>query len=289
LLAYVPLSGFLVPSEILRKVLIGDLLCTLQSPIGNEPLCERSLFDRLAIHNLLSIIIIIEIDHMLIYEMDRQTIDRWFLFMHREFHCVPDSCNRANVMGIHVIHYLIHICHLQSCTVMTLVYIFVNVLDSLDSGTDLYIDVTVILCRQPGIIRNNVTVVKCVTSGVGIGSAIVWPGIFRIAISTKAGCGAKFLGKMLAALTIDHASCSEVSRTTGAMDHALCDGLIEHGLSFRVRDLGRNNGVNMKSITDLELLPQEDEEMDMRQTPLLELYGEDKAKDISKQTTLYVL
>jgi hypothetical protein len=82
LLAYVPLPDFLVPSEILREVLICDLLCTLQSPIGKEPLCKRSLFGRLAIYDLLQIIVIIEIDHMLIYEMDRQTIDRWLLLMH---------------------------------------------------------------------------------------------------------------------------------------------------------------------------------------------------------------
>jgi hypothetical protein len=68
------------------------------------------------------------------------------------------------------------------------------------------------------------------------------------------------------------------------MHHALCDGGIEHGLSFRVRDLSRDDGVDMSSITNLEQLPQEDEEMDVRQTTLLKLYGEDKAKDISKET-----
>jgi hypothetical protein len=188
-----------------------------------------------------------------------------------------------------MIHYFIHICHLQGCTIVTLVDIFVNVLDSLDSGTDLYVDMTVILCGQPRIVGNNMTVVKCVTSGVGVGPAIVWPGIFRISVSTKTGCGAKFLGEMLAALTIDHAGCSEVLRTTGTMDHTLCDGLIKHGLSFRVRDLGRNERVDMRNITNLELLPQEDEEMDMRQTPLLKLYGEDKSKNTSKQAILYVL
>jgi len=31
-----------------------------------------------------------------------------------------------------------------------------------------------------------------------------------------------------------------------------------------------------------------DEEMDVRQTVLLELYGKDKAKNISKQTILYI-
>ena len=72
------------------------------------------------------------------------------------------------------------------------------------------------------------------------------------------------------------------------MDHTLCDCGIEHGMSDRVRDLSRDNGVYMSGITDLELLPQKDEEVDVRETTLLKLYGEDKALNIAKETILYV-
>jgi len=40
LTTYVPLLCLFVPSEGLGKVLIGGILCTLQSPIGSEPLCQ---------------------------------------------------------------------------------------------------------------------------------------------------------------------------------------------------------------------------------------------------------
>ena len=50
------------------------------------------------------------------------------------------------VMQIDMIHYLINISDLQSCMVMILIHILVNVLDGLNSGAELDIDVTVVLC-----------------------------------------------------------------------------------------------------------------------------------------------
>ena len=68
------------------------------------------------------------------------------------------------------------------------------------------------------------------------------------------------------------------------MHHALCDGGIEGGMGNRVRDLSKDNGVNVSSITYFVLLLQEDEKVDVRQTTLLKLYGKDQAFNISKQT-----
>ena len=93
---------------------------------------------------------------------------------------------------------------------------------------------------------------------------------------------------MLAALSIAHAACIWVFWTIETMYHALCDGGIEHGMSDGVRDLSGDNGVYMNGIADLKLLSQKYEEMDVRQTMLLELYGEDKAEDVSEQTMLYI-
>jgi hypothetical protein len=47
------------------------------------------------------------------------------------------------------------------------------------------------------------------------------------------------------------------------MHHAFCDGGIESGMSDRVRDLSRDNGVNMSSIIDFEVLLQKDKEVDV--------------------------
>jgi len=88
---YVPLLCLFVPSECLGKVLIGDILCALQIPIGSEPLCQMGLLDGIVSHKLLSIIIIIiiKIDHLLIFFMDQKAIDRWFFLMQGEFKDVP--------------------------------------------------------------------------------------------------------------------------------------------------------------------------------------------------------
>jgi hypothetical protein len=145
LTAYVPLLCLFVPSECLRKVLIGDNLCALQIPIGSEPLCQMGLLDRIASHKLLSIIILIKIDHLLIFFMDRKAIDGRLFLMQGKFKDVPATLRWANITGVYVFQYLIDVpSHFQGGTIMTLVYVLVNVLYSLDGSADLDIDVTVI-------------------------------------------------------------------------------------------------------------------------------------------------
>ena len=90
---------------------------------------------------------------------------------------------------------------------------------------------------------------------------------------------------MLAALALYHARSISVFITAKTMHHALCDIGVEHGMSNRIRDLGRNDGVNMSGITDFERPSQKEEEMDVGQSTLLELNGKDKAKDVTEQTT----
>src|SRR6266436_9335594 len=146
LTTYVPLLCLFVPSEGLGKVLIGGILCTLQSPIGGEPLCQVGLLDGIASHELLRIIIIIiKIDHLLIFFMDWQAVDRRLFLMQGKFKDVPATLRWTNKMEAYVFQYLINILsHFQSGTIMTLVYVLVNVLYGLDGSADLNIDVTVI-------------------------------------------------------------------------------------------------------------------------------------------------
>ena len=194
---------------------------------------------------------------------------------------MPDTLWWTNVMGVDMLKYLINFTDLQGGGIMTLVYVLVNVLDGLDRGADLNVDMAVIPGRQERVVGNDVTVVKGLTPAVGVGATIVWPGIFWIAIFTETCFRAKLLWKMLAANSIDHAGCIWMFRTAGTVGHALCDGLVEHQLGDRVRDLSGDNGVYMSSVTYLVLLLQKYKEMDVRQATLLKLYGEDKAKDIS--------
>ena len=189
--------------------MVGDILCTWKSGIGCEPLCERSLFKSFIIQQELWVVIFLKVDIMFVFEMGRQAIHRWFLLVHGIFHYVPAKLCRTNVMGTYMIQYLIYILsNSHGGMVITLVYVLVNVLDGLDRGTDFDIDMTVqvIACRQIGIIRDNVTIVKGMTLSVGIGSTIVTAGILRITIITIVGFRTELLWIVLAALAINHAS-----------------------------------------------------------------------------------
>ena len=124
--------------------------------------------------------------------------------------------------------------------------------------------------------------------GVGIDSTIVGSDVLGISVFTKTCGRAKFPWVMFAALTINHAGGFWELGTAGTVHHALCDGCIKYGLSFRVRDLSRDDRVDMSSIINLEQLPQDEEEMYVRQTMLLKFYGEDKSKDVSKETVFNV-
>ena len=73
------------------------------------------------------------------------------------------------------------------------------------------------------------------------------------------------------------------------MDHALGNSGIEDRVSDWIRDLSRDNGVDVMCITYFEPLPQKEQEVDVRQTMLLELYSEDKPLDISKHPRLYIV
>src|SRR6267154_5970044 len=196
---------------------------------------------------------------------------------------------RGSLLDVLMIYDLINIfTEADRGTIVTLVYVLVNVLDGLDRGADLDFDMTTISGGQKGIIGNDITIVKGMTFAVGIGFTIIWPGILRVTVFTEVGLGAKILWIMLAAFAFDHARSIWVFRTAGAMHHALCDGLIKHGMSDRVRDPSGHDRIHMGSITDLKGTLQKEQEMDVRQATLLKLYGEDITEDLAKQTILYI-
>ena len=70
--------------------------------------------------------------------------------------------------------------------------------------------------------------------------------------------------------------------TTWTMDHGLCDSFIEEGLSDRIRYLSADYIIDVFWFTDLVLLVQEEEEVQVRQTSLLKLNGVDHASNLPK-------
>ena len=190
------------------------------------------------VHNLLQIILIIEIDGLLIWKENRQMMGRGHPLMHGEFCNVPKSLRWTNVTGPNVFQYFTYIfTNTNGGMIMTLVYILVNVLDGLYRCTHFNINVVVVLCREIWIIWNNIAVVKDLAVRVGIGPAIVWSGIFRITIFTQASFSTEILWKILASFSINHARSIWEFRTAGTMHHALCNSGIEQWVSNWIRDL----------------------------------------------------
>ena len=292
LLTKLPLLSPVNPSEALREVLIEVVVGFRDGLIGLEPSCESSVFGLSTFQDLINLVLGVEDDCLLILKMNGETIDCGLLHVHGELKDVPASFDRTNVATINIFPNLIHLLCLADLycgKIMTLVDVLVDVLDGFDRCADLDIDVAVVLGRQMRGVGDDITIVKDVTSSSGESASIVWPGILGITVISKT-CGlTELLAITLAALTIHHAGRVGMLRTARAMQHAGGDGLVEHGVGDWVRELGRDNAIDLIGITNFVLLTKEYEEVYVRETTLLELDSVDQARYFTKETTPDVL
>ena len=159
-----------------------------------------------------------------------------------------------------------------------------NILYGFDRGTDLHIDMTVILCRKVGIIRNDTSVVECMSVTIGIGTSIVGPCILWISILSKVGLITKRLRITFTALSINHARSIRVFRTTGTMHHAGCNRFVKQWMSFRIRYLSRYNAICLCCIVNFLIWLQKNKEVHMRKATLLKFDGVNRSNNITKQS-----
>jgi len=80
-----------------------------------------------------------------------------------------------------------------------------------------------------------------------------------------------------------------VWRTTGTMEHVLCDAVMELRVEDRIRQGCMDDGINMEGVMDFVGRLQEDEEVDVGQATLLVLNSVDSSSDFTKQTTSDVM
>ena len=83
--------------------------------------------------------------------MDRKAIDSRKLSMHAKFHDVSTALHRANVASIKILLDFITVLfvkNLKGCSVMTLVDVLVDILDSIHRGTYLDIDMAVVSAKH---------------------------------------------------------------------------------------------------------------------------------------------
>jgi len=126
--------------------LIGDIACSLIFSVGFKPSSKAGFLGTISVQDIIYVIVCIEVDHLLIWEMNRETIDSRGLGMHSELVDVPAGFNRSNITCINILLDLIYVLikDFDCGPVMALVDVLVDVLDSLNRGTDLNIDVTVV-------------------------------------------------------------------------------------------------------------------------------------------------
>ena len=90
----------------------------------------------------------------------------------------PYSFTGRDIAGIQVELDLIFTCtKLHSCAIVTLVDVFVNVLDSLDRKDAFHVDVTSILPEPEAWIGNNPTIIDLMTSNLILLSSVTSPEI----------------------------------------------------------------------------------------------------------------
>jgi hypothetical protein len=126
-------------------------------------------------------------------------------------------------------------------------------------------------------VRDDIAVVKDMTPEGGEGATIVGPGIFWVPVIAKTCLLTKLLPVVLAAASIDHARSIGISRTAGTMQHAPGDGIEQHRMGDWIRELSRDDSVNLGSTVNLVLPTKEYEDVAMREITLLELDGVNQA------------
>jgi len=105
-----------------------------------------------------------------------------------------------------------------------------------------------------------------------IRTCILW-----IAILLHASLGTEVLGIALLAKAILQAAVC----IAGTMEHEVRDSLIELRMDIWIRNLGRDEGVDLLWGAYLALFMEEDEEVHVRKATLLIFYGVDQSSDLS--------
>jgi hypothetical protein len=79
--------------------------------------------------------------------MNRKTIDRWKLSVHRKLHNPPASLNRTHIARINIVFDLILLSNLNSSAIRTLVDVFMDIFAGINRNAHLKIEMTFKLCR----------------------------------------------------------------------------------------------------------------------------------------------
>ena len=87
--------------------------------------------------------------------MNRQSMHCWLLVAKREFHDLPNSLSRANIATLAMTGHFIVCLDLISRLIGSLEYVFKQVPNCVDGGTDLNVNMRLISIAEPGIVGDD--------------------------------------------------------------------------------------------------------------------------------------
>ena len=175
--------------------------------------------------------------------------------MHWECEQPPDYLVRAYVPAVEVVRDLVQTIIVafqgEHGLVAPLVDILVYVLDGIDGGTEFNVDVGL---KEPGedgtawniplVIHLHLAVslpdLDHVASLSGRPSPVQW-----VPLLASLHLCQKFPRELLGALAVLHAGVIGIEGAAGAVDHALCDEGLQSWISLDVRNLGRDERVDL--------------------------------------------
>ena len=191
--------------------------------------------------------------------------------MHVKMEEAPEALARRNVVSIEVLfNFIIASAKLHCDVIMAFVDILENVLDSLDRGNRLDVNMAAVLPDEIGTVSEDPTIVDLLSSDLMCASSVpVFVGCIGI---LRDGCLIpEWLWKVLGALSILHARCISVVSATGVMNHEHFDQLQQLWCA------------------ELGFLIEKDNAVHVREATFLKLYGEEVSHHLSKYASPNVL
>jgi hypothetical protein len=176
-------------------------------PIGSEEGSEGGLLGGCSLKDLLCSFssVLIPCDVVLIGKMDLKANDVGGCTVHGKVEEAPDCLMSGNVAGVQVeLDLIVASAKLHGNSIVALVDIFVDVLQGLDGGDDLNVDVTAVLPQEIGIVGNHPAIVDLFPPDLKCLASVATPA-GCIGILCDGGVLPEGFGKILGAFAIDPA------------------------------------------------------------------------------------
>jgi hypothetical protein len=255
--------------------------------IGFEPTSESGVLVRMSLKGLLKGIPAgIDDDRLLLGKVNCKTQNARLMILDLKEVKAPVCLTAADIARIQVkLDLIMGFAKLHGGTIVALVHILEDVLDSFDRSNGLHIDVTPVLPDEVLAVTDDPSVVDPMCALLK-GVASVTTSCPGIGVLCDGGALTEGLGKTFGTGAILHAGRPPIFITTGAMNHELLDKLKQ--LRMILRKLRGHETVDLLWSMQLGMRLEEDNDVSVRKAPLLELDRIKEARNVTKHPILDV-